>query len=59
MYHVIVVAGGNTLFAVDRWRKCGIIPYLKEAMENGTAMSGGSAGAIVWFDGGHSDSMVR
>ena len=27
------------------------------AMIEGTIIAGGSAGAICWFDGGHSDSM--
>lgn len=26
-------------------------------MESGAVLTGGSAGAICWFDGGHSDSM--
>ena len=30
---------------------------LKSAYENGTVLSGISAGAICWFDSGHSDSM--
>eukprot|EP00658_Telonema_sp_P-2_P022151 TRINITY_DN18843_c0_g1_i6.p2 TRINITY_DN18843_c0_g1~~TRINITY_DN18843_c0_g1_i6.p2 ORF type:complete len:205 (+),score=36.26 TRINITY_DN18843_c0_g1_i6:426-1040(+) len=30
---------------------------MTEAMGNGTVLCGGSAGGIVWFDGGHSDSM--
>ncbi|CAB9521149.1 peptidase family S51, peptidase [Seminavis robusta] len=56
--HVIVVGGGNTLFAIDRWKRLGIVPYLlKQAMERGAILTGGSAGAICWFDGGHSDSM--
>ena len=29
---------------------------LRRAMERGAVMCGGSAGAICWFDGGHSDS---
>lgn len=54
---VIVVGGGNTLFAVDRWRLIGLDTALRTAMERGTIMTGGSAGAICWFDGGHSNSM--
>jgi dipeptidase E len=30
---------------------------LRRAYENGTVLSGISAGAICWFDSGHSDSM--
>jgi dipeptidase E len=53
---VLLVGGGNTLYAVDRWRHLGLVPHLKKAMENGCILTGGSAGAICWFDSGHSDS---
>mmetsp|Transcript_63138 Transcript_63138/g.186586 ORF Transcript_63138/g.186586 Transcript_63138/m.186586 type:complete len:413 (-) Transcript_63138:7-1245(-) len=53
---VIVVAGGNTLYAVDRWRTLGLDELLREAADRGVVLTGGSAGAICWFDGGHSDS---
>ena len=53
----VLVSGGNTLFAVDRWIKLGIDQLLREAVERRVVMCGGSAGAICWFDGGHSDSM--
>jgi dipeptidase E len=54
---VIIASGGNTLFAVDRWRRLGVDRLLRQAMQRGGVLSGGSAGAICWFDGGHSDSM--
>jgi dipeptidase E len=54
---IVLVSGGNTLFARDRWMKLGMVPVFQEALNNGTVMSGGSAGGIVWFDAGHSDSM--
>lgn len=53
----VLVSGGNTLFAIDRWTRCGLAPALREAMERGAVLCGGSAGAICWFDAGHSDSM--
>ncbi len=53
----IVVSGGNTLYAVDRWRQIGLDGLLRSALERGVVVCGGSAGAICWFDGGHSDSM--
>lgn len=53
---IIAVSGGNTLFAIKQWRKLGLDKLLKEVSEKGTVMCGGSAGAICWFDGGHSDS---
>ena len=54
---IILVSGGNTQYAVDRWKYLGLDELLKDASLQGTVMCGGSAGAICWFDGGHSDSM--
>lgn len=54
---VVVVSGGNTLFATDRWNKLGLSAVLRRAWNDGSCvMAGGSAGAIWVFDGGHSDS---
>lgn len=53
---VILVSGGNTLFAVGRWRALGVDALIREAVDRGAVLCGGSAGAIVAFDGGHSDS---
>ncbi len=54
---IILVSGGNTLYAVDRWEYLGLGDLLRDATLNGKIVTGGSAGAICWFDGGHSDSM--
>ncbi|ETX04073.1 Type 1 glutamine amidotransferase-like domain-containing protein [Candidatus Entotheonella palauensis] len=54
---VIVASGGNTLFAVDRWVRLGVDRLMQQALQRGAVLCGGSAGAICWFDGGHSDSM--
>ena len=54
---VIVVSGGNTLYAVDRWAQLGLDALLRTTIARGAVVCGGSAGAICWFDGGHSDSM--
>jgi dipeptidase E len=54
---VVYVGGGNTLLMMRVWRRLGVDKLLKEAYENGTVLSGISAGAICWFDSGHSDSM--
>jgi dipeptidase E len=54
---VIYVGGGNTLQMMRVWRRVGVDRLLKTAYENGTVLSGISAGAICWFDSGHSDSM--
>ena len=53
---VIVVSGGNPLYAVARWQALGVDALLREAMASGTVMCGGSCGLISWFDAGHSDS---
>jgi dipeptidase E len=53
----VLVSGGNTLYAVDRWIALGLDGLLRAAVAGGLVACGGSAGAICWFDGGHSDSM--
>jgi dipeptidase E len=53
---IVIVSGGNTLYAVDRWKELGIDTLLRNGMDRGLILAGGSAGAIVWFDSGHSDS---
>ncbi len=54
---IIYVGGGNTLLMMRLWRRLGVDKLLKSAYENGTVLSGISAGSICWFDSGHSDSM--
>ena len=54
---VIIVSGGNTLWAMNKWNDIGLISHLRAAAERGCVLTGGSAGAICWFDAGHSDSM--
>ena len=39
-----------------RWRRLGVDALLREAYERGAVLCGVSAGAICWFDSGHSDS---
>jgi len=53
---LIVVSGGNTLYAMGTWRMVGLDVLLANARDRGCVLCGGSAGAICWFDGGHSDS---
>ena len=53
----IYVGGGNTLLMMRLWRRLGVDKLLKRAYGSGTVLSGISAGAICWFDSGHSDSM--
>lgn len=56
---VVMVSGGNTLYAMKRWEELGMAEILKEAAlkEKGPIFCGGSAGAIAWFEFGNSDSM--
>ncbi len=55
---LIYVGGGNTLKMMRRWRKLGVDQMLKEAYARDIVLSGVSAGAICWFNYGHSDSMA-
>ncbi len=54
---VIYVGGGNTLKMMRRWRRLGVDDLLRSAYSEGAVLCGVSAGAICWFDSGHSDSM--
>ena len=54
---IIYVGGGNTLQMMRVWRRRGVDRLLRLAYQRGTVLSGISAGAICWFDAGHSDSM--
>jgi dipeptidase E len=54
---VIYVGGGNTLQMMRIWRRRGVDRLLVSAYEKGIVLSGISAGAICWFESGHSDSM--
>ena len=54
---IIYVGGGNTLKMMRRWRRLGVDDLLRAAHERGAVLCGVSAGAICWFERGHSDSM--
>lgn len=53
---IIYVTGGNTRAMLAIWREWGLIDILREHYERGTVLAGGSAGAICWFEQGHTDS---
>lgn len=53
---IIYVAGGNTRAMLAIWREFGVVGLLTKAWENGKVLCGVSAGAICWFEYGHSDS---
>jgi dipeptidase E len=54
---IIYVGGGNTLYMMRVWRRLGVDKLLRKAYQDGIVLAGISAGAICWFDSGHSDSM--
>jgi len=54
---VIVVSGGNSLFAMLRWQSIGLDLLIKEAALKGTVLCGGSAGCGCWFDTMQTDSL--
>jgi len=53
---IIFVGGGNTKSMLAVWKDWGLDNILKNAYQNGTIMSGVSAGAICWFEKGITDS---
>lgn len=53
---VIYVGGGNTRNMLAIWRDSEMDQLLREAWELGTVLCGLSAGAICWFEQGHTDS---
>ena len=56
---IIYVGGGNTFYMMEVWRKYGLDGKLKEIYLKDTAiLTGISAGAMCWFNCGHSDSEV-
>jgi dipeptidase E len=52
----IVVGGGNTANMLAIWRVHGFDTLLREAWEQGTVLTGSSAGMICWFEAGVTDS---
>ena len=55
---IVYVGGGNTLMMMRRWRRFGVDALLRTAWAQGAVLCGVSAGAICWFERGHSDSMA-
>lgn len=53
---LIYVGGGNTKRIMNIWRDKNVDSLLKQAYKSGKVLSGLSAGAICWFEHGHSDS---
>lgn len=55
-HDIIYVDGGNTANMLAIWDAHGLRPIFKEAYESGIVLSGKSAGAMCWFEGGLTDS---
>lgn len=53
---VIYVTGGNTRAMLAIWREWGLHEIIRDLYNQGTVLAGGSAGAICWFEQGHTDS---
>lgn len=53
---IIYVSGGNTKEMMNKWKETGVDEKLREAYREEKVLSGLSAGAICWFEYGHSDS---
>ena len=53
---VIYVSGGNTRNMLAIWEAAGVTSMLRQAWERGIVLCGVSAGAICWFEQGHTDS---
>ena len=56
--HIIYIGGGSTSKLVKLLRENNIDNYLKDAYEKGIVLSGLSAGSIIWYEEGHSDSKM-
>jgi len=53
---IIFVGGGNTLMMMKLWQHLGVDKMLVKACKNEKVLTGSSAGALCWFNYGHSDS---
>ena len=54
---LVYIAGGNTVYMLEIWKKNKLEHIFKDAYEKGTILSGISAGAVCWFDWILSDSV--
>lgn len=54
---IIYVGGGNTKSMLALWREWDVDKILRQGWQQGTLLSGVSAGAICWFDQGLTDSI--
>lgn len=56
--HILLCSGGDTLYALQRWKEVGIDAMIRRVAfdKNGPVLCGGSAGAVCWFQACHSDA---
>ena len=55
---VIYVGGGNTRNMLLIWRDWSVDKFLRQALEEGTVLTGLSAGSICWFEEATTDSFA-
>ena len=55
---VVMVGGGNTANMLAIWRLHGVEEALRKAYDDGTILTGWSAGCICWFEAGITDSFT-
>lgn len=55
---VLLVTGGATKHGYEKWQQAGVTDvYIDRIRKGDVVASGGSAGAMIWFNQGYSDSM--
>jgi peptidase E len=56
---VLLVTGGATKHGYEKWKAAGLADHLVDRVRSGGIVAaGGSAGAMIWFSQGYSDSMM-
>lgn len=55
---IVMVSGGNTANLLAIWRLHGVDRALRAAYNEGTVLTGWSAGCICWFEAGTTDSFT-
>lgn len=55
---ILMVTGGSTLRAYQRWQQAGVTEVINDRVSRGQLVGfGASAGAMIWFQNGLSDSL--
>lgn len=53
---IVYIGGGDVIRLYHVFRSMNVVNYLREAYDNGVILAGTSAGAMIWFSYGHTDS---